>query len=213
MFVKQFRTGGDRNFGYLVADATKRVAALIDPSYSPELIVEFAHENHYEIAYVFDTHGHFDHSNGDAAIKRLLGKRALLFGCTDPETAVTVKDRARFPLGDLEITILHTPGHTNDSVCVYVGDAVFTGDTLFVGKVGGTDFGPGARAEYHSLHGKLLTLPDDTRVFPGHDYGVVPESTIAHERQTNPFLLQPDFEAFVHLKRNWAAYKKEQGIA
>jgi glyoxylase-like metal-dependent hydrolase (beta-lactamase superfamily II) len=213
MYVKQFRTGGDRNFGYLVADETTRKAAVIDPSYSPELIVDFAHENRYEIVYVFNTHDHSDHTNGNRAIRARTGKQPLMFGRTDPETGSIVNDGARFPLGDLEITILHTPGHTSDAICVLVGDAVFTGDTLFVGKVGGTDLGQGARAEYAALHQKLLTLPGDTRVFPGHDYGVAPQSTIAHERETNPFLIQPDFEAFVHLKRNWAAYKKEHGIA
>jgi len=212
VFVKQFRTGGDRNFGYLVADEVTRKATVIDPSYSPDLIVDFARENNYEIVYVFSTHDHFDHTNGNKVVEKLTGKRALLFGHTDPGTGIKVKDGARFPLGSLEITIVHTPGHTNDAICIYVGDAVFTGDTLFVGKVGGTDFGPGARAEYDSLHSKLFTLPDDTRVFPGHDVGVAPKSTIAHERQTNPFLLQPDFEAFVYLKRNWLAYKKEHGI-
>jgi glyoxylase-like metal-dependent hydrolase (beta-lactamase superfamily II) len=179
VFVKQFRTGGDRNFGYLVADETKKKAAIIDPSYSPEMIVEFARGRDYEIEYVFSTHDHFDH----------------------------------FPLGNLEIQILHTPGHTNDGICIYIEDTVFTGDTLFVGKVGGTDLGPGAKAEYDSLHQKLFALPDNTRVFPGHDYGTAPESTIAHERETNPFFLQPDFEAFVHLKRNWEAYKKAHGIS
>ncbi len=213
MFVKQFRTGGDRNFGYLVADETTRKAAVIDPSYSPEMIVEFARNRDYEIEYVFSTHDHFDHTNGNRVVARLTGKRALLFGMTDPETGVTVADGARFPLGNLEIQILHTPGHTSDGICIYVGATVFTGDTLFVGKVGGTDFGPGAKAEYDSLHQKLFALPDNTRVFPGHDYGVAPESTIAHERETNPFLLQPDFATFVHLKRNWAAYKKAHGIS
>lgn len=213
MFVKQFRTGGDRNFGYLVADEATRKAVVIDPSFSPELIVDFARRHEYEVAYIFSTHDHYDHTNGNRAIEEQTGKRPLLFGHTEPETGLVVRDGARFPLGDLEITILHTPGHTSDAICLYIGDTVFTGDTLFVGKVGGTDLGSGAEAEYASLHGKLLALPDDTRVFPGHDYGVAPESTIAHERDTNPFLTQPDFESFVGLKRNWAAYKKEHGIA
>jgi len=212
MFVKQFRTGGDRNFGYLVADERTKKAVIIDPSFSPEIIVASARDRDYEIEYVFNTHDHFDHTNGNGVVERLTGKGALLLGTTDPGTGIAVTDGARFPLGNLEIQILHTPGHTGDGICIYVGDAVFTGDTLFVGKVGGTDFGRGARAEYDSLHRKLLTLPGDTRVFPGHDYGTAPESTIAHERETNPFLLQPDFEAFVHLKRNWEAYKKAHGI-
>jgi glyoxylase-like metal-dependent hydrolase (beta-lactamase superfamily II) len=90
---------------------------------------------------------------------------------------------------------------------------LFTGDTLFVGKVGGTGYGDDAREEYDSLHQKLMTLPDDTVVWPGHDYGVAPQSTIGHEKETNPFILRPDFQSFVELKRNWLAYKAEHGIA
>jgi hydroxyacylglutathione hydrolase len=212
MFIKQFLTGGDRNFGYLAADDSTKLAAIIDPSYDPERIVEFARKHGYTIQYVFNTHGHYDHTNGNGVIKRLTGKDPLLFGDMYPVTGMTVSDGARFSLGELEITVIHTPGHTNDSICLYIGNAVFTGDTLFVGMIGGTDFGAQARAEYESLHQKLMTLPDSTRVFPGHNYGVAPESTIGHERQTNPFLIQPDFESFVDLKRNWDAYKKEHGI-
>jgi hydroxyacylglutathione hydrolase len=213
VYVKQFRTGGDRNFGYLVADEVSRRAAAIDPSYSPQVIVEFAEQSGYSIEYVFCTHDHFDHTNGNDVMRERTGKEALLFGDRDPASGTEVLDGARFPLGELEVTILHTPGHSSDAICLYIGDAVFTGDTLFVGKVGGTDLGAGAEAEYRSLHDKLLRLPDDTRVFPGHDVGVQPVSTIAHERETNPFLTQPDFDAFVHLKKNWAAYKQEHGIA
>jgi hydroxyacylglutathione hydrolase len=213
VFVKQFRTGGDRNFGYLIGDESSGQAVVIDPSYSPQEIVEFAGENGYTIEYVFCTHNHFDHTNGNRVVHKLTGKQALLYRDTEPKTGIEVRDGARFPLGQLEVKVLHTPGHTPDAICLYVGDAVFTGDTLFVGKVGGTDLGPGAEAEYHSLHDKLLKLPDDTRVFPGHDVGVQPVSTVAHERETNPFLLRPDLEAFVDLKANWAAYKKEHGIA
>jgi glyoxylase-like metal-dependent hydrolase (beta-lactamase superfamily II) len=213
VFVEQVQTGGDRNFGYLVADEESSTAAIIDASYAPERIVDLACKRGYAIKYVFSTHDHFDHTYGNQAAERLTGRRALLFGDADPRTGARIKDGTTLPLGNLEITIIHTPGHTSDAICIYVGDAVFTGDTLFVGKVGGTDLGAGARAEYDSLHQKLLVLPDDTRVYPGHDVGVSPVSTIGHERETNPFLLQPDFEAFVDLKRNWAAYKREHGIA
>lgn len=213
MFVRQFLTGGDRNFGYLAADDSTTRAVLIDPSYAPEHMAAFAQEHGYIIEYVFNTHGHYDHSNGNDIVKRLTGKTALVFGAADPQTGIIVSHHARFPLGELDIMVLHTPGHTEDSICLYLGDAVFTGDTLFVGKIGGTDFGAQARAEYESLHQKLLVLPDATRVFPGHNYGTAPESTIGHERRTNPFLIQPDFEAFVDLKRNWTAYKKAHGIA
>jgi glyoxylase-like metal-dependent hydrolase (beta-lactamase superfamily II) len=213
MFVRQFRVGGDRNFGYLAADENTKKAVVVDPAYSPEMIVDFAQKEGYMIRYILCTHNHFDHTNGNDTAKRLTGVTPLVFGDTEPESGLAVADDARFPLGELEIRILHTPGHTNDSMCIHVGDAVFTGDTLFVGKVGGTDFGRQARAEYDSLHEKLLALPDETRVFPGHDYGTAPESTIARERETNPFLLRPDFESFVDLKRNWAEYKRQHGIA
>jgi len=213
MFVKQFRTGGDRNLGYLVADEATNAACVIDASYSPEQIVEFARKNGYEIEYVFSTHDHYDHTNGNRAMERMTGHHALLYGDIEPGTGLQIQDGTRLPLGSLQITVLHTPGHTGDAVCIVVDGAVFTGDTLFVGKVGGTDLGEGARAEYRSLHESLMSLPDETQVYPGHDVGVAPVSTVAHERETNPFLMQPDFESFVQLKRNWAEYKQEHGIA
>jgi glyoxylase-like metal-dependent hydrolase (beta-lactamase superfamily II) len=212
MFVKQFRIGGDRNFAYLAADDETKQALVVDPSFSPKVIVDFARKQGYEIQYIFNTHGHYDHSNGNREIEKLTGRRVLGLGSKDPLTGSRIKDGSRFDLGGLEITVIHTPGHTEDSLCIHVEDALFTGDTLFVGKVGGTGFGDDARAEYDSLHNKLMKLPDETRVFPGHDYGVRPESTIGDERRENPFLLRPDFPSFLDLKMNWEAYKKEHGI-
>jgi glyoxylase-like metal-dependent hydrolase (beta-lactamase superfamily II) len=213
MFVKQFLTGGDRNFGYLAADDKTRSAVIIDPSYSPDLIYTFAQERKYNIEYTFNTHNHYDHTNGNESIFKLSGIKPLLFGDIEPKSKLPVSDGAQFPLGELTIKIIHTPGHTEDAICIYAGDAVFTGDTLFVGKVGGTDYNQGAIAEYHSLHDKLMTLPNATRVFPGHNYGVAPESTILNERNTNPFLVQPDLKSFINLKKNWLEYKKIHGIA
>lgn len=212
MLVKQFSTGGDRNFGYIAVDEDSAMAVVIDPSFSPEMIVNFARRNGYKIEYIFITHNHPDHTNGNETIETLTGKRALLFRQINPTSGVRVEDNATFPLGRLKATILHTPGHTPDSICIQIGDALFTGDTLFVGKVGGTASAAAARAEYTSLHSKLLSLPDETRVFPGHDYGTAPQSTIGVQRRENPFLIAPDFAAFLHLKENWADYKKEHGI-
>lgn len=212
MFVKQFYVGGDRNFGYLVTDDASHQAAVIDPSYNPRMIVDFAQEHGYAIKYIFNTHGHHDHTNGNQEIETLTGKRPLRLGMVDAQDGILVEDDAVFMLGELPLKVLHTPGHSADSICLYVGDALFSGDTLFVGKVGGTDYDIGARAEYDSLHHKLMTLPDATRIFPGHDYGIAPQSTVSYERETNPFICQADFDAFVHLKRNWLAYKQEHGI-
>ncbi|EAT59534.1 hydroxyacylglutathione hydrolase family protein [Chlorobium ferrooxidans] len=213
MIVEQFRTGGDRNFGYLVADEVSGEALVIDASFDPSMIVRFAEEHGFVIRYIFSTHGHDDHTNGNGAIRHLTGIVPLLYGDTCPRTGVRVEDAASFSLGTLDARILYTPGHTPDSICILVGDALFTGDTLFTGKVGGTVTRAQALEEYNSLHEKLLGLPDITKVWPGHDYGTAPHSSIGIERRSNPFLLQPDFNAFLALKHNWAEYKKMHGIA
>ena len=212
MFIKQFLTGGDRNYGYLAADDEKKRAAIIDPSYSPKRIVDLVQDKGYTIEYVFSTHDHYDHTNGNRMVEKLTGKTPLLFGDKDPASGIIVSDGARIPLGKLEITILHTPGHTHDSICIHVGDAVFTGDTLFVGKVGGTYGRQDAAAEFESLN-RLMALDPETEVWPGHDCGIRPKSTIGDELRENPFIKRLDnFEDFLWLKENWARYKIEHGI-
>jgi len=213
MHVQQFRTGGDRNFGYLAADEATGEAFIVDASYNPGMIARYAVEHGLRVRYVFSTHGHADHCNGNAEIARLTGVGALLYGDRCTATGIVVTDGARFPLGLGDLVILHTPGHTSDSMCILAGDALFTGDTLFVGKVGGTWSDDDARREYSSLHERLMSLPGATKIYPGHDYGVAPTSTVERENTTNPFLSQPDVESFMHLKSHWAAYKKEHGIA
>lgn len=210
--VEQFRTGGDRNFGYLCVDEPTGVAFAVDPSNSPAMPVRFAEERGWKIRYAFSTHGHQDHCNGNGEFERLTGTKVLLFGDNCPETGSPVSDGAVFPLGESVFRIIHTPGHTDDSMCILCQEALFTGDTLFVGKIGGTWSDDDARREYRSLHERLMCLAEGTKVYPGHDYGPGPVSTIGHEKRTNPFLLQPDVDAFIDLKRNWAAYKKAHGI-
>lgn len=213
MIIEQFRTGGDRNFGYLVADEISGEALVIDASYDPGMIVRFAVERGFVIRYIFSTHGHTDHTNGNEVISSMTGVEPLLYGDICQQSGIRVEDGAVFPLGSLHARILHTPGHTNDSVCIHVGDALFTGDTLFTGKVGGSSSEEEAHDEYESLQQKIMTLPDQTTIWPGHDYGIAPHSTILNERRSNPFLLQGNFRNFYHLKQNWPAYKKAHGIA
>ncbi|MGH9783251.1 MAG: MBL fold metallo-hydrolase, partial [Terriglobia bacterium] len=114
------------------------------------------------------------------------------------------------PLGNLRLRFLHTPGHIPDHLCVLAEGKLLTGDILFVGKIGGTgpNFpGSDPRAQWESLQ-RLMRLDPATEVWPGHDYGVTPSSTLGHEIATNPFLLCKTFEEFLHLKANWAEYKK-----
>lgn len=211
--VEQIRTGGDRNFGYLCADAATGEAFAVDPSNSPKALVDAAARKGWRLVRAFCTHGHSDHTNGNEEFERLTGIRVLLFGDRDARLGIEVTHGASFPLGEGVVEIIHTPGHTPDSICLLAGDALFTGDTLFVGKVGGTWSEAEARQEYCSLHERLMNLPGTVGVFPGHDYGVAPVSTIGHEKNTNPFLLQPDVESFIDLKNNWAAYKKAHGVS
>jgi glyoxylase-like metal-dependent hydrolase (beta-lactamase superfamily II) len=209
MIFEQIRTGGDRNFAYLVGDEKTKQAAVVDPSNDPALVLERAEENGLEVKLLINTHGHYDHSDGNSHVQSKTDAELVAGGAADGET---------FSLGDVELKVIHTPGHTSDGICILASEPgetpkLMTGDTLFVGKVGGTGYGDDARAEYDSIHQKLMTLPVETEVWPGHDYGVAPSSTIGNEKKTNPFILREGFEDFVDLKRNWLAYKREHGIA
>lgn len=209
MIFEQIRTGGDRNFAYLVGDEKTKQAAVVDPSNDPGLVLERAEKHGLEVKYLINTHGHYDHTDGNSHIQSKTDAELVAGAAADGET---------FSLGDVELKIIHSPGHTTDGICILASapggpGKLLTGDTLFVGKVGGTGYGDDARAEYDSLHDRLMTLPDETEVWPGHDYGVAPSSTIGNEKETNPFILRKSFEDFVDLKRNWLAYKREHGIA
>ncbi len=208
MIFEQIPTSGDRTFSYLVGDEPSREAAVVDPGYDPDMLIAKVKEKSLHLKYVINTHDHFDHTGGNRKLLSKTGAQLASFTSKDAPLA----DGSVLKLGGLELRVIHTAGHTPDGICIVVEDLVLTGDTLFVGKVGGTDFGKGARTEYDSLHKKIMTLPDNLRVFPGHDYGVRPHSTIGDEKRENPFLLQKDFDGFLHLKKNWAAYKREHGI-
>ena len=177
MIVEQIGTGGDRNFGYLVADKVSGVAALIDPSYSPELLKDLASQRGLKVCAILCTHEHDDHTNGNDVAKALTGAPVIMHTKSVFPADRRVDDGDTIEVGELTVTVVYTPGHTPDAVCFYAEGspgAVFTGDTLFVGKVGGTQGQAGARHEHSSLHERLLTDNNggpskprfDTR--PGH---------------------------------------------
>lgn len=212
MIFEQIRIGGDRNFAYLVGDRPGGSAIVFDPSYNPRSVLNMAGEMGLTIEAIACTHDHPDHTNGNGELKELTGAEVWMHEIAANGDERGVKDGETIRVGDLEVRVIHTPGHTPDSTCYLVGDRLISGDTLFVGKVGGTGFGDDAKDEFDSLHKKLMKLPDHVEVWPGHDYGAQPLSTIGEERATNPFLLQPDFESFIDLKKNWLQYKQEHGI-
>jgi glyoxylase-like metal-dependent hydrolase (beta-lactamase superfamily II) len=212
MILEQISTGGDRNFGYFIAEKEEGPAAVIDPSGRPDLFSDLLERNKCRLRYVILTHSHYDHSGGAENLIRRNSALLVAHRHADCTVDMAVEDGAVLELGSLRLEIIHTPGHTEDSICVLCQGNLFTGDTLFVGKVGGTDLGHGASMEYESLHRKLMTLPEETRVYPGHDYGAASSSTIGLEKETNPFILCRSFEDFVELKANWAEYKIKHGI-
>jgi hydroxyacylglutathione hydrolase len=214
LIFEQIRTGGDRNFGYLLGDRTAGQGVLIDPSYAPEILVQRAADQGLQIVYIVNTHGHPDHINGNVRASELTGASVAAHPASPAVPSVPLSDGQELVVGQLTLRIVHTPGHCDDHVVVYepAFQLLITGDLLFVGKVGGTESARDARLEWESLQRLLDIIPDAATVWPGHDYGVRPSSTIALERQTNPFLCCDDLEAFLCLKRDWPAYKQRHGL-
>jgi hydroxyacylglutathione hydrolase len=212
MIFEQLNAGGDRNFSYVVADQSTGEAAVIDPGMKPEIERSFLNEKGLKLKYVINTHDHFDHTGGNSVLSQATGASIAMHSSAHSHRDIDLSDGDILPLGGIDLRIIHTPGHTPDSICILAGNELISGDTLFVGKVGGTGFGSDARDEYESLHDKLMILPPETRVWPGHDYGVRPSSTIGIEKDENPFIQRDSFESFIDLKRNWLEYKREHGI-
>jgi glyoxylase-like metal-dependent hydrolase (beta-lactamase superfamily II) len=211
MIFEQINNGGDRNFGYLVGDEETGMAAAVDPSYNPAYYIDRAAKLKLTLKYIICTHSHHDHVNGNDHIIEQLGIEVVMYQDAAYFFDIEVKDGDIFKLGTLDLRIIHTPGHCQDGMCILIENKLITGDTLFVGKVGGTDLEEGARLEYESLQ-QLMQLDENLEVYPGHDFGAQPSSTIGYEKRNNPFILQPTLEDFVHLKANWVAYKAEHGI-
>jgi glyoxylase-like metal-dependent hydrolase (beta-lactamase superfamily II) len=209
---EQLRTGGDRNFGYLVGDRGAGVAAAIDPSYDPDRFVERAEAQGLRITHILNTHGHADHTNGNEALRRSTGAVLAAHPSAGPE--LPLEDGAEIAIGEIRIRTLHVPGHCPDHVLFHLPDqrVAISGDLIFVGKIGGTATEEAARIEWDSLARVLRELPDDTTVWPGHDYGCRASTTIALEKAVNPFLTVADFEEFLELKRTWATFKADHGL-
>ena len=185
---------------------------MVDPSPDPAEVVRAVREAGYSLKFIINTHDHGDHTGGDAATKSSLGGQTVLHSASG-RGDIDVNDGDVLEVGGLRVTVFHTPGHTPDSMCLLVEGHLVTGDTLFVGKVGGTSDRAQAEREAESLR-RLMSLDGATTVWPGHDVGTSPSSTVERECETNPFCQRlNDLEQFHHLKENWAAYKREHGIA
>jgi glyoxylase-like metal-dependent hydrolase (beta-lactamase superfamily II) len=212
LVFEQIRAGGDRNLGYLLGDRSAKQAVLIDPSYSPEVFVARALEQGLSVTYVINTHGHPDHVNGN--VRAVEMTRAPIAAHPRLRPGLPLTDGHRLSIGALSLRCLYVPGHADDHVVLYeeTNRLLVTGDLLFVGKVGGTPSAADARIEWDSLQRVMTEVPDDATVWPGHDYGARPSSTMALEKATNPFLMCRNVNEFLELKAKWPAFKKEHGL-
>src|SRR5882724_3273051 len=217
MFIKQLYTGCLSEAAYYIE--SKGEAAIIDPLRDIETYVELAYERNATIKYIFETHFHADFVSGHLDLAKATGA-PIVFG-PDTETSFPIykaKDGEIFSLGDAQLEVLHTPGHTLESSCYLVKDekgnpsAVFTGDTLFVGGVGRPDLSSGNLTEtqlasmmYDSLHNKIIPLPNSVIVYPAHGPGsscgknLGPDtySTIGDEKESNYALQDQTRDEFI----------------
>jgi glyoxylase-like metal-dependent hydrolase (beta-lactamase superfamily II) len=212
MIIEQITVGDMEVFCYVIACEETREAAAIDPAGGEddiEKIIALLSEKNLHLSYILNTHGHADHTYGNQLLASSTGAKTVMHELDDdlftteearmwaqafglnpaPPVDIRITDSDRLTLGKLTIEFIHTPGHTPGAVCLLVENNLFTGDTLFVGAVGRTDL-PGGSMEtlLKSIEDKLLPLPGDTVIWPGHDYGDQPTSTISREMETNPYI-------------------------
>ena len=180
------------NFSYVIADEESSEAAIIDPSWDLEKIFDLLKKNKWVAKYIVNTHTHFDHVLGNEQVAEITGAQIVQHKSSNLSKQVSVSDGDTIKVGNILIKTLHTPGHSQDSICLVVdGEMVFTGDTLFVGNCGRVDLpGSNPRDMYNSLFQKVAKLEDSLVIYPGHDYGPRPTSTIGQEKKTN-YVLQP----------------------
>ncbi len=218
--IERFYLGCLAHASYLIG--SEGVAAVIDPQRDVDLYVEAAAKRNWKIAHILETHLHADFVSGHLELAERTGATIYLGDGSNAEFPhVAVKDGDEIAFGQCRLRILQTPGHTLESICIQMTDAghperpgaVFTGDTLFVGDVGRPDLAPNhtpqelAELLYRSLHEKLLTLPDETEIYPAHGAGSLcgrqmsseSSSTIGKQKQTNYALLAKSKEEFVRL--------------
>ena len=211
---EQLRVGGDRNFGYLLGDREAGEGILVDPSFDPGIPLARAQAQGLRITAILNTHGHPDHSNGNAGARKATGAPVLGGPGHPGPLDRTLRDGDRVAFGGFSLKVWHVPGHCPDHLAFLTEPlrAGLTGDLLFVGKVGGTGSDADARTEWDSLQRLLREWPPEATLWPGHDYGARPSSTMAWERAANPFLLCPDVDAFIRLKAAWPTFKATHGL-
>jgi glyoxylase-like metal-dependent hydrolase (beta-lactamase superfamily II)/rhodanese-related sulfurtransferase len=202
MLFEQIRSGGC--LSYLIGCDTTCAAMVVDPHLDQlDRYVALAAERGMRVHYVAETHTHADHFSAAHQLARQLDSHVVMHrAAAAPFADVRVDDGELLVVGKLRVRVLHTPGHTDDSMCLVIDDRVLTGDTLLINATGRTDLPTGDPEALHaSLFGKVLALDDALRVYPAHDYNDRASSTIGAEKRGNPRLQKRDRAEFVAMMR------------
>ena len=191
MDIKRFKVGWLSTNCYVISCEETKESAVIDPGLENDAeakqILEYIKQNGLQVKYIINTHGHTDHVAGNAVIKKATGAPILIHESNKGRINADreLREGDIIYVGNSKLEVLHTPGHTQDGICLIGDNIVFTGDTLFAGSIGRTDFSGGSFSEImHSIKTKLLPLPDSMVVYPGHESF----TSIGYERRHNPFL-------------------------
>ncbi|MCP4219158.1 MAG: MBL fold metallo-hydrolase [bacterium] len=211
MNIEQIEVGQMSVFAYIVSCPETKKAMIIDPGGHEEKLWARVQELGLNLEYIVNTHGHGDHTCGNNKLKELSNAEIVMHEiegellklpevqamtrqmgtAPSPPADKTLKDNEILKLGNIEIKTIHTPGHTPGGMCLLANGNLFTGDTLFVGAVGRVDLPGSSQQQFiSSIKDRLMTLPDDTVIWPGHDYGPNKTSTIGLEKAANPFVRQ-----------------------
>jgi len=205
MIFKQVFDNKTSTFTYIIASAKGREAVIIDPVLeNVEEYIVLLKELDLKLVKVIDTHIHADHITGATKLKQVTNCITLMGEHTPADTVeIKVKDNEIIEIDNLKIKSLYTPGHTSDSYSFLLDSYLFTGDTLLINGTGRTDFQNGSSKDaYNSLFNNLLKLPEDTLVYPGHDYNGKLSSTIGNEKKFNPRLQVKSVDEYVDIMSN-----------
>ena len=205
MILKQVFDTKSSTYTYIIASAKGREAVIIDPVIeNVESYINILNELNLKLVKVIDTHIHADHVTGATKLKLQTNCITIMGEHTPADTVeIKVKDDEIIKIDQLEIRAMYTPGHTSDSYSFLMNNQLFSGDTLLINGTGRTDFQNGSSKDaYNSIFNRLLKLPEDTLLYPGHDYNGKKVSTLGNEKKFNPRLQVKNAEEYAEIMSN-----------